>query len=50
MQKFALVSKKRCTPTNKKPCLQGSIQGEENIRLTALGFAASKAVCGSDPK
>lgn len=35
---------------NQQKALQGLIQGKENIPLTALGFAASKAVCGSGPK
>lgn len=36
--------------TNQQKALRGLIQGEENIPLTALGFAASKAVCGSGLK
>ena len=34
----------------KPPCLPGLTQGKENILLTALGFAASRAVCGAEMK
>lgn len=39
-----------CTKLKRKACLQGWIQGKQSLPLTALGFTASRAVCGAEMK